>query len=157
LTTTAAVTRNGDVLSYASAFDVAQGSALCSCKSTSPINTSNIYLLSGDSSGRLLYLNAANARTECLTYDGTTVAQITGGPSLNTGIRKQATRWGTDILISVNGILNTTALFDGSMGSSTTLSIAAGPGGIKQLSGTIREVHIWPTPLTDVQLQQVTR
>jgi hypothetical protein len=31
LTTTAAVTRNADVLSYASAFDVAQGTAFCSC------------------------------------------------------------------------------------------------------------------------------
>ena len=39
LTTTAAVTRNADVLSYASAFDVAQGTALCSVMSSIPIDS----------------------------------------------------------------------------------------------------------------------
>jgi hypothetical protein len=103
LTTTAAVTRNADVLSYASAFDVAQGTALCSLRSDSPSGTSDIYALGGDSSNaRLMYWNIGANRNTGAIFDGTTAASSTGS-SINTGIRKRASRWGADLRMCADG------------------------------------------------------
>jgi hypothetical protein len=156
LTTTAAVTRNADVLSYASAFDVAQGTALCSLRSDSPSGTSDIYALGGDSSNaRLMYWNIGANRNTGAIFDGTTAASSTGS-SINTGIRKRASRWGADLRMCADGTLGTAEAFDGSMGASTTLYVGCNQAGADQLSGNIGEVHIWNAPLTDAQMQQVT-
>lgn len=154
LTTTAAVTRNADVLSYASAFDVAQGTALFSGKTTSPV-PNVIYALAGDTNGRLCYWTSVTTRTSASAYDGTTVEKA-GGLDISTGIRKRATRWGSDLAICADGFALTPSAFDGSMGASTTLTVGADSSGVSPFSGTIREVHIWPTPLTDAQMKQVT-
>jgi len=156
LTTTAAVTRNADVLSYASAFDVTQGTALCSCSSASPVNNGDVYILSGDSNGRLLYINNPNARNETYTYDGTSIAGQTTGSSLNTGTRKRAVRWGGAMRICADSLLGGSSAFDGSMGAATTMYVGSTSGGISQPSGNIGEVHIWTSALTDAQMQQVT-
>jgi hypothetical protein len=158
LTTTAAVTRNADVLSYASAFDVAQGTALCSVQSNVPINSgAACYALGGDSSNtRFLYSSSADSRSSSSAYDGTTVASAVGN-DITTGIRKRATRWGNDLKLCCDGNLGVTQIFDGSMGATPTLYIGLRAGGSPdQLSGNIGEVHIWTTPLTDAQMQQVT-
>jgi hypothetical protein len=158
LTTTAAVTRNSDVLSYASAFDVAQGTALCSVQSNVPINSgAACYALGGDSSNtRFLYSSSADSRSSSSAYDGTTVASAVGN-DITTGIRKRATRWGNDLKLCCDGNLGVTQIFDGSMGATPTLYIGLRAGGSPdQLSGNIGEVHIWNTPLTDAQMQQVT-
>lgn len=155
LTTTAAVTRNGDVLSYTSAFDVAQGSALCTVQSDVPVGTS-IYMLGSEALGRLMYLATATSRTQGTIYDGTTTKSATG-LDLNTGMRKRCSRWGTDLAVCCDGGSLSPSAFDGSIGASGTLFVGCSEGGGTQISGPIREVHIWPTPLTDVQMQQVTR
>lgn len=156
LTTTAAVTRNADVLSYASAFDVAQGTALCSVKSSSPINTTNIYSLCGDSgNASIQYTISTNARNIGRAYDGTTLASATG-LNLNTSISKRITRWGSDLRVCIDGTLSTSVAFDDSMGITPTLFVGNNASSTEQLSGTLREVHIWPTPLTDAQMKQVT-
>lgn len=158
LTTTAAVTRNGDVLSYASAFDVAQGTALCSLRSDVPVNSgSNIYALQGGTGGNasFVYTNSADARTISRAYDGANAATVTSA-DITTGIRKKAVRWGTDLVCAGDGILGTVKPFDGSMGVSSTLFVGCNSISTEPLSGTIRDVHIWPTPLTDTQMKQVT-
>lgn len=154
LTTTAAVTRNGDVLSYTSAFDVAQGSALCTVQSDVPVGTS-IYMLGSEALGRLMYLATATSRTQGTIYDGTT-AESAAGLDLNTGMRKRCSRWGTDLAVCCDGGSLSPSAFDGSIGASGTLFVGCSEGGGTQISGPIREVHIWPTPLTDVQMKQVT-
>jgi hypothetical protein len=156
LTTTAAVTRNADVLSYASAFDVTQGTTLCSLRSDSPSGTSDIYALGGDSSNaRLMYWNSGTNRNTGSVFDGANSASSTGS-SINTGIRKRASRWGADLRMCADGTLGTAEAFDGSMGASTTLYVGCNQAGADQLSGNIGEVHIWNAPLTDAQMQQVT-
>ena len=155
LTTTAAVTRNGDVLSYASAFDVAQGTALCSLSSVVPITVSGYVALAGDANGRMLRFDTSTARDSGEAWDSTNTATATG-LSLLTGIRKRASRWGTDLLMCADGTLGVAAAFDGSMGASTTMYVGCSQTGATQLSGTLRELHIWPTPLTDTQMKQVT-
>ena len=153
LTTTAAVTRNADVLSYASAFDVAQGTALCSVMSSIPINSGSQTIILDSTNCTIMYLNSASARTTTLSYDGLNTATVTGN-DITTAICKRAVRWGADLRMAADGMLGTATAFDGGMGASGTIEIA-GEYGI-QLSGTIREVHIWPTPLTDAQMKQVT-
>lgn len=154
LTTTAAVTRNADVLSYASAFDVMQGTALFSGKTAAPA-PEIIYALTGDTNGRMCYWSSGTARTAVSAYDGTTVENA-AGLDITTDIRKRATRWGADLTSCADGFALTPSAFDGSMGASTTLTVGADSSGVSPFSGTIREVHIWPTPLTDAQMQQVT-
>lgn len=153
LTTTAAVTRNADVLSYASAFDVAQGTALCSVMSSIPINSGSQTIILDSTNCTIMYLNSASARTTTLSYDGLNTATVTGN-DITTAICKRAVRWGADLRMAADGMLGTATAFDGGMGASGTIEIA-GEYGI-QLSGTIRDVHIWPTPLTDTQMKQVT-
>ena len=158
LTTTAAVTRNADVLSYANAFDVAQGTALCSLRSDVPVNSGSIiYALQGGTGGSasFVYTNSADARTISRAYDGVNAASLTSS-DITTGIRKKAVRWGTDLVCAGDGILGTVKPFDGSMGVSSTLFVGCNSISTEPLSGTIRDVHIWPTPLTDTQMKQVT-
>jgi len=157
LTTTAAVTRNADALSYASAFDVAQGTVLCSLRSDVPVGSgSEIYALSSESTARFVYWASTRERTSMAAYDSTTIISANTGSSINTGIRKRGVRWGADFLACSDGVIGTAGAFDGSMGSSAILRVGCDSSGGSQLSGPIREVHIWSTPLTDAQMQQVT-
>jgi hypothetical protein len=156
LTTTAAVTRNADVLSYASAFAVANGSAVCSVQSNVPISTSNAVALAGDANARLMYFTSATARDSGAAWDATNTATATGN-SISTGVRKRATRWGADLRMCADGTLGVAAAFDGSMGASTTMYVGCSQAGADQLSGNIGEIGVWnPTQLTDAQMQQVT-
>jgi hypothetical protein len=154
LTTTAAVTRNADVLSYASAFAVANGSAACSLQSGVPVSTSNAVALAGDANARMMYFTSATARNSGAVWDATNTATATGN-SISTGIRKRASRWGADLMLCADGTLGTTQPFDGSMGASTTMYVGCNQAGDDQLSGNIGEVHVWNAPLTDAQMQQV--
>jgi len=157
LTTTAAVTRNADVLSYTSAFNVAQGAMACSLNTKSDFNSSDIFAVTGDSSSaRLLYFLGSLAKTVARAYDGVNVASVTVSDITGDALRKRASRWGADLLLSGDGVLGASSAFDGSMGVTGTLNIGCGATGLSQLSGNIGEVHIWNTPLTDAQMQQVT-
>jgi len=156
LTTTAAVTRNADVLSYASAFDVTQGTSLCSIKSDVPHNTSDIYFLNGDSANaRIGYLLSAVAKTTSYVYDGASNTNAVG-LSVTTNVSKRASRWGPDLRVCADGTLGAQVAFDGSMGAVGTMYVGCNQASISHLSGNIGEVHIWNTPLTDAQMQQVT-
>jgi len=156
LTTTAAVTRNADVLSYASAFDVAQGTALCSVKSDCTVGNGEILALNGDGgNAKIMYWSSATARTGGSCFDGSVAISATG-MSINTGIRKRASRWGADLRACADGTLGASGAFDGGMGATPTLFVGVNQSSASQLSGNIGEVHIWTTPLTDAQMQQVT-
>ncbi len=156
LTTTAAVTRNADVLSYASAFDVTQGTALCSVNSDCTVGNGEVVALNGDSgSAKIMYWSSATARTGGSCFDGTIAVSATG-MSINTGVRKRASRWGADLRACADGTLGASGAFDGGMGATPTLFVGVNQSSASQLSGTIRDVHIWPTPLTDTQMKQVT-
>jgi len=157
LTTTAAVTRNADVLSYASAYDNTVGTSLCSLKSDSLVSTANIYALTGDTNGRMAYLNSGNARTGILAFDGVNTASATGALSINTGVRKRALAWsGANMKCCADTVLGVSSTFDGTLGAGTTLFVGCDAASGSQLSGNISEVHIWTSALTDTQLQQVT-
>jgi hypothetical protein len=157
LTTTAAVTRNADVLSYTSAFDVAQGTMACSLSTASALASSDIFAVTGDSSSaRLLYFLGSLAKTAARAYDGVNVASVTVSDITGDALRKRASRWGADLRLAGDGVLGASTAFDGSMGVAGTLNIGCGATGLSQLSGNIGEVHIWTSALTDAQMRQVT-
>lgn len=157
LTTTAAVTRNADGLNYTNAISVAQGTALCQVQSAVPISTVNMTMLAtGDASVFIMFLGSAKNRAGGEIYDGVNPGVDAIGLSLNTGLRKRASRWGADIKACADGNLGVSGTFSGSLGASTTLTVGSTIGPGAQISGNIGEIHIWTPPLADAQMQQVT-
>lgn len=59
--------------------------------------------------------------------------------------------------VCADGTLGSATGFDGTIQATTTLSIGSRADGLHQVSGTIKDVHLWNTPLTDTQLTQVTK
>jgi hypothetical protein len=103
----------------------------------------------------MLRFGNLTARDSGELWDATNTATATG-VSLLTGNRKRASRWGPDLRMCADGNLGVSAVFDGSMGASTTMYVGCSQTGAAQISGNIGEVHIWNAPLTDAQMQQVT-
>lgn len=155
LTTTAAVTRNADVLTYASVFDVTKGSCCCSVSSDAQTGTS-IYMIGSDSLGRLMYLATATGRTQGTVYDGASTVSASGS-DLNTGMRKRGSRWGADMRASADGSISGSQVFDGSMGATGNIYIGCSETGVATINGFIKNVYIWDIELTNAQLGQVTK
>ncbi len=143
VTTSAAVTRNGDVLSYATASNWSDtaGAARASVQFDAWANASGTAI--GGTNGLVLSTSNSGAQAK----DGTnTVNGPTGTPS---GIELLAIGWGSGALKAASGgTLGTAGSYDGAFGLST---IAIGAP-----AGYIKETHIWQSALTDAQLVTVT-
>jgi hypothetical protein len=154
LTTTAAITRNADVLSYTHAgiIDDAQGTVLASI-AVSAVKTGTTYALVASSTTYPII--KGNSGTQLGSSDGTTV--VFGEAWANDGaLRKCAVNWtGATRKVCMNGGALTSGAYDGSW-SATAIYIGNVNDSTNQLSGNIGEVHIWTSALTDAQMQQVT-
>ena len=152
ITTTAAVTRNADALSYASGnLNNSVGAILVTAQTNSTAGAGAVNFV--DVTGAALFLQSADARTTVKSYDGTTLVQKTGLGDLLTGQRKLACAWGgTAQTVTGSGGAVVSGSFDGAWGT-TTAPIIATSGA---LYGYIKQTHIWQSALTDAQLQQVT-
>jgi hypothetical protein len=145
--------RAADVLTYPSAgnLNIAVGSAYAEFMSTGPFpNSANI--VGTDVNGRLI------ARATDLIgqlFDGTNNLTFAYA-SCATAIRKQASSWGgVTQSMSADALVATSSAFDGAMGAGG-VPIGIGTGGISTFTGVIRGVRIFPTKLTDPQLQALT-
>lgn len=159
-TTSAAVTRNADALTYALTgnIDPTLGSAYAEWMAqgffaTSPSNPRAVGS-STVSSGAPLLIVATNGQPRI--YDGSTFAS-SGLPGKSNGaLVKQASRWGgAAMLVAADGTLGTGQAFDGSIDMGN-LAIGVSLSPLDSMNGTIRNVKIWTVPLTDGQLQQLT-
>ena len=103
-------------------------------------------------------LNASGPPTEIYTYDGTTIPGKTGLTSMATAVRKRASSWGgAGLSITGDGATVATGAFDGTMGAGGgNISIGHDNSGNLSWNGTIRNVRIWTTQLSDGQLQAMT-
>lgn len=157
LTTTAAVTRNADVLSYADALTSNNFTALASVQfnDVSSISDRRAFQVYADLSNYwfLSMVNATDTRyTSVIAGAFTTLIKTSTSISKNTIQKliasasstagKKVTRNGLAVTSDAN--INNVNISDLNIG---------GSGG---LSGNIGEVHIWATALTDAQMQQVT-
>ena len=159
-TTTVAVTRNADVLTYPSANNVSDSAGtsygeLSTLWATCP-DAVAIGLAASFTGAQ--YLFSARPSTQIGVNDGTGFVTKTGLTDMNTAARKRATSWGA-LGMSATGdgvsVANTT--FDGSMNS---MAIGIGVRGDGSTShnwfGTIRNVRLYLIQVTDGFLQAMT-
>ncbi len=162
VTTTAAVTRNGDRLLYEKDGNLADaaGSALaswCIDSSETTYGSTSRNALVVDTSGRVLYGAAGGNVGNGGMYDGTSSVHSTGATARNNKNHvKNASKWSGVSMSVVNGsAAMATAAYDGTMGAGASIDVGGNASGSNQY-GYIRNIYIWSTALTDAQLQQVT-
>jgi hypothetical protein len=158
-TTAAAVTRNADVLTYPSAGNLTAASGTLYAEVITQWTVSPNALAIGSSSsagGFLLGISASAASTTIVTRDGTNAVTKSGLLDMSTGVRKRAGSYGgTGISTTGDGASPATGAFDGAI-DSTGIGIGCDPVGTTNLFGTIRNVRIYSTQLTDATLQSMT-
>ena len=154
-TTTAAVTRPADVLTYPSAQNISgtQGSYTAEVRHLAVAGIAETYVGDGASTRTLLYASSSRF----FHFDGTNNTQFTTGDTVTSNtMMKVAQSWGGSTATGVvNGaILPIAGVFDGDYGFS---SIGVGHSNSAQnLNGTIRFLRIYPRALRADQLQAKT-
>ena len=157
-TTTAAVTRNADVLTYVAAGNISDvaGSAYAEWITTDPSN----------SNARRLIANTAGPETPLFfqsnvgagAFDGTTAVTAALGGGYVAGTRyKSASSWGATQRVLFDGGAADSGAYDGAY-ALPEISVGTGDGNTEEraLFGTIRNVRIYPTALSDTRLQAMT-
>lgn len=155
-TTSASVTRNVDSLSYATAGNIngIQGSAYA--------ETTTGWPSPAVGAGRILgsynaadFVWGANATTVGF-YDGTAWrTPITYVYSSTVPIRSSGSWSGSTVAVSQNGVIGSGS-FDGNLGVGTTFYVGNDSTLGSALSGTLRNLKIWPKVLTNTQLANMT-
>ena len=160
-TTTAAVTRNADVLTYVSTGNISNtaGSVYAEYYRQALAVDSLAPAILGDSTTGSSWLLISGANYTATIYDSTAIGGANiAQPSASTLI-KGASRWSTatsKMAATFNG--NTSiyeAAYDGTFGTPDGIRIGLRASG-NNFYGTIRNVKIWTTAKTDAQLQALT-
>ena len=160
-TTTAAVTRNADVLQYPSAGNISNtaGSVYAEYYRQALAVDSLAPAILGDSTTGSSWLLITGANYTATIYDGSAIGGANiAQPSASTLI-KGASRWSTatsKMAATFNG--NTSiyeVAYDGNFGTPDGIRIGLRASG-NNFYGTIRNVKIWKTAKTDAQLQALT-
>ena len=148
-TTTVAVQRNGDLLTYASAGNLSSTVASVYAEVTANSTVQNRWFI-GDA-GAAWYQTSGNITL----FDGT--ANRAGNALTLTSVPKKiAAKWsGSASMTTIAGVNSASLGFDGNMGFAANFgvgsSVTAG-----QLDGSLRNAHIWTTALTDAQFVEIT-
>jgi hypothetical protein len=149
VTTTAAVTRNADSLTYQTAgnIDFAVGTMFATLLCAN--NGMSRYAVEvGAAMFRLL---GADANTAFRSYDSTLTVSKSGLSDITTARRKRVTSWGpAGLSITGDGLVPETVGFDGSYGSGATITIG------RDINGYIGPIAIWNYQMTDAELQAIT-
>lgn len=159
-TTTVAVTRNADTLTYAGAGNMSNtvGTAYAELTNLDTGSTQQKVAIgtdSGASSGPLQVVFGSAVTTIC-SFDSVNQISKGGLSNLNSVVGKRASSWGTGISSTGDGLTVASGAFDGSMGNGTTIGIGCSGAGTSQWFGTIRNAIIFPAQFTDAQLQGKT-
>ena len=155
-TTTVAVTRNADVLTYPSAGNVlgTSGWAYVEMRLADITSTAHMGLMVGTAGvGAVPYTVTTSA---VRMYDGANV--VSGGNgAINTQLKVASTWGGSGQAQSLNGATAVTGSFDGSMNTGSSIYVGIDSDGTSSpLFGTIRNVRIWQVALSSSQLQAIT-
>ena len=149
VTTTAAVTRNADSLTYqtASNIDFAVGTVYCETQFTAAISTRRAVAIGVDGHS---YINTGDANTIWKAYDGTNIVTKSGLSDISTAKRKRVVSWGTGLKVTGDGLSPASGSFDGSFGSGASIEIG------QFINGYIGPVAIYNYQMTDAELQAIT-
>lgn len=153
-TTTAAVTRNVDLLSDPTAGNINGPAGACYVEYQVPtINPSANQYVAAANGGVGIFSGTTGMAS---VYDSTTITAtantITAG-----AVSKAASAWsGSTERVCLNGGAVASGVFDGDLSVSTPMFMGSNPGGTQNLFGTLRNVKIWQQALTDAQLKTLT-
>lgn len=155
-TTSASVTRNADVLTYAAAGNLnnADGSFIAEITSAAP-NGVNVDILSGSTAGNAGYITG----NQMLLWDGTNTPGAVALSQPVSVMKRLGSKWGgASANAFAAGVAGTASSFDGNL---TNGSANVGVGyrasdNSNYLFGTIRNVNIYGRTLSDARLQQLT-
>lgn len=155
-TTTVAVTRNADVLTYSTASNLNTSTGTMYAEVTYNAYTSGDAIIVGDSGVASAPLYVNSDKFKC--WDGTNIVVLSNtsyAPPQATP-RKAASAWGAGgISGSVAGSAALSGSFDGTL-NMTSISVGGYNSGVQTLKGTIRNFSIWTTKKTDAELQALT-
>ena len=153
-TTTAAVIRNADVLTYpfSGNADATVGTCYAEIGTEWANNTVVFIGFAAANVGMMIAGDATTVRIQ----DGTNNANKTGLTSAQTAPRKRAISWGgAGIAATGDGAAQATGSFDGNMGN-TAIAIGCRTDGIVNAFGTIRNARIFTVQFSAAQLQAIT-
>lgn len=159
-TTTASVTRNADSLTMAAAsvFSESAGSVYAEAQTTlgaTPTMTSDGRIIGAQTGPTGGF--AANLTNTLALWDGTAAASVATGANWGTAtVKKCGGGWsGVTYVAVLDGLVGTTVAYDGSAWG-TPVGFGCTGGGLVPFYGTVKNVRIWTTRLTDVQLKALT-
>ncbi|MDP2648726.1 MAG: hypothetical protein Q8P19_02395, partial [bacterium] len=159
-TTTAAVARNADVLTYQFAGNAsatagtAYAEVMVEHPGTLATDTVAVAFSNASSIGTLRAGNVAN--TVINIRDGTQTVSKSGLTDMQTAIRKRASAWGgSTMAITGDGATVASGSFDGDLGS-IAIAIGCDSAGGRTWFGTIKNVRIWTSQLPNGELQVIT-
>lgn len=162
VTTTAAVSRASDVLSYpASNYDATKGTALARVSSIWGTNTNAagtpVAVLGISASGRPIYAGYAASSNIFKFYDGTTAFDSNTSTSFRNNPLRMASSWGAVGMSAVfNNTTVTTSAFDGSL-PNTALYIGSWGDVVSTWFGNISGVKLWKYKVPDSYLKRITQ
>ena len=150
-TTTVAVTRNADQLLYPTAGNALGTAGTCAAiVSCSTFAAAPRMLSLSDVAERPALF--ANGGTSIAIFDGVTIVNgpLVGAVNVPT---RYASKWGGSTMVAAtNGVLGTPGAFDGNMDVGTNMGIGWSPTAGLSINGTIRNLRIWQTALSDTQV-----
>ncbi len=154
-TTTAAVTRNADILTYPVVGNISTSvGTLYTESAVTSIGNSGGYGIGGDVEN--WQLNRIQDTTLFSSYDGASSVVLNGGVFSSGTIYKGMQSWGGSFRKgTVNGAAVGSGAFDGALFSTETSFAVAALGGTPGHM-TIKNVRIWQAQLPDATLQAVT-
>lgn len=148
VTTTAAVTRNADSLSYPAAgnIDFAVGTLYGEIQTQPGTSTRQIVGIGTSYSG-IVNNGVSNWRA----YDGTTLVTKSGLSDIRSALRKRVISWGGAGLTSTgDGLAPAVGVFSGTFAAGANMTIGS------NANGYIRNVAIYNYQMTDAELQAIT-
>ena len=155
-TTTVAVARNTDALTYVTASNLSgtTGTAYAEAGYLG-LETINCLVGLGGAGGFVLFSTATNTVG---VNDVATNTTTTGSGSLfTTATRKSASAWGgATKSVSKDGAAAASGAFDGDMNAPASFSVGNYVSGSYPLFGNIRNLSIWSTKKTDAELAALT-
>ena len=154
----AAVTRNADVLTYASAGNITNAAGTAYAELFTEWTVAPDYPVAIATLGNAgpLRVEASNASTTISANDGVNVVTKSSLTDMSTAVRKRAVSWsGTALTITGDGVSVTTGTFDGSF-DATAIGIGVGTSGTSSWYGNIGNVKIYSRALSDAQLGAMT-
>lgn len=153
-------TRSADLLTYPVAGNISASvgtvyAEVASEWSTAPA-TAPIVVGLDAAATLLLSATASGASTQISTFDGTNTLPKAGVTNWNNAVQKVALGYsGSTMSITGSKLAVATGAFDGLYGS-TAIAIGAATGGTNPWYGTIRNIRLWQTRLSDADLSAIT-